>query len=420
MPDYFHYPHTRPENTPGNCVIASYLVFGASHADILAKAGGFAVGQSVGTWIQVPGISGEMIDKRQARLIDVTSAGQDGDGPVFLIRVAFPRENFDDSFSTMLTSLLGNDVSTALRVRLTNIELDGAAAAQYPGPRQGIRELRELTGVHDRPLVLNMIKPCLGFTPEEGAKLFFETAKGGVDMVKDDELLASPSYNPVAKRVEAYLKAAKAAAMISGRETVYLPNISGTPRQLMDNARRVIDLGVRACLVNFVFGGLDSLAELCAEFGDRLFVMAHYAGVGVMDWERGGIANSVFIGTLPRLAGAHAIMTMYPNRNDPAAMYDFYRTVQAQTLPMSGTPSIVTTVGGGVTPINQAKIQEELGRDIVIGIGGAIQGHPLGTAVGADTAVRAVEATARGISLEELAQGHEGMRVALTNWGSRI
>ncbi len=87
---------------------------------------------------------------------------------------------------------------------------------------------------------------------------------------------------------------------------------------------------------------------------------------------------------------------------------------------MGGIRPIVTTVGGGVTPINQAKIQEELGKEIVIGIGGAIQGHPLGTAVGADTAVRAVEATARGISLEELAHNHEGMRVALASWGSRI
>lgn len=420
MLNYFGYPHARSENTKGDYVIASHLVFGANHTDILAKAGGFAVGQSVGTWIQVPGISEEMIDKRQARLLDVTPAGSDGDSPVFLIRLAFPRENFGDNFTMMLTSLLGNDVSTALRVRLVNLELGDGAVSRYPGPAQGIDQLRALTGVHGRPLVLNMIKPCLGFTPAEGAFLFFETARGGVDMVKDDELLASPAYNKVAERAEAYLKTAKEAAAITGKETLYLPNISGTPRQLLANARAVIDLGVKACLVNYVFGGLDAMAELCAEYGDKLFIMAHYAGVGVMDQPCGGIANSVFIGTLPRLAGAHAVMTMYPNRSDPAAMYDFYRTVQAQRLPMGGVRPVVTTVGGGVTPINQAKVQEELGPDIIIGIGGAIQGHPLGTHVGSATAVAAVEATARGRSLDDLAREHEGMRVALESWGGRM
>ena len=420
MRNYFAYPHARSENTDGDCVIATYLVFGASHADILAKAGGFAVGQSVGTWIQVPGISEEMIDKRQARVLDITPAGAAEDGPVFTIRLAFPRENFGDTFTMLLTSLLGNDVSTALRVRLTNLELSPAALPHYPGPKRGIAHLRALTGVHARPLVLNMIKPCLGFTPEEGAKLFFETAKGGVDMVKDDELLASPAYNPVAKRTEAYLKAAKEAAKISGRETLYLPNISGAPKQLIANARAVLDLGAKACLVNYVFGGLDAMADLAAEFGDQLFIMAHYAGVATLDWPQGGIANSVFIGTLPRLAGAHAVMTMYPNRTDPSALFDFHRTVQAQTLPMGGVAPIVTTVGGGVTPVNQAKIQEELGRDIIIGIGGAIQGHPLGTDVGSATAVAAVEATANGEPLESLAARHEGMRIALASWGTRI
>ncbi|MDR2391843.1 MAG: transcriptional regulator, partial [Planctomycetota bacterium] len=343
-------------------------------------------------------------------------AGEAGNEPVFLLRLAFPRENFGGSLAMLMTALVGNDVSTALRTRLVDLELSGAAAEAFPGPKTGIGELRALAGVKDRPLVLNMIKPCSGFTPEEGAKLFLETAMGGVDLIKDDELLGSPAYNPVAKRTALYLKAARQAREISGRLATYFPNISGPPKQMRDNARAVADAGGKACLVNFVFAGLDALAELADEFGDRLFIMAHYAGVGAMGWERGGIANSVFIGTLPRLAGAHAVMTMFPNRSDAAAMHDFYRTVQAQRLPMRSTRPILTAVGGGVTPVNQVKLQEELGPDLIIGIGGAIQGHPLGTTVGARTAMAAVEATAKGIPLEEAAVGNEGLHVALETW----
>jgi 2,3-diketo-5-methylthiopentyl-1-phosphate enolase len=415
--NYFSYPHDRPEHAEGDCFVATYLVYGTTCANVLDKAGAFAVGQSIGTWIEVPGVSAEMIERRQARVLALIPAGETGNEPVFLLRLAFPRENFGDSFTMLMTALAGNDVSTALRTRLVDLELSGPAAEAFPGPKKGIEDVRALAGVAGRPLVLNMIKPCAGFTPEEGAKLFFEAAAGGVDLIKDDELLGSPAYNSVAKRTILYLKAAAQAREISGRLATYLPNISGSPRLMRDNARAVVDAGGKACLVNFVFGGLDALAELADEFGDRLFIMVHYAGVGVMGWERGGIANSVFIGILPRLAGAHAVMTMLPNRADAAAMHDFYRTVQAQRLPMRSTRPVLTAVGGGITPVNQARVQEDLGPDLIIGIGGAIQGHPLGTTVGARTAMAAVEATARGIPLAEAAVGNEGLRIALKNWG---
>ena len=67
-----------------------------------------------------------------------------------------------------------------------------------------IEGLRKLTGVESDPLVLNMIKPCTGITPEAGARIFYDTALGGLDFIKDDELLGNPSFCPVAERVKAY------------------------------------------------------------------------------------------------------------------------------------------------------------------------------------------------------------------------
>lgn len=416
MLDYFTYPYGRPEQLAGDYVIATYLVYGADYATILKKAGGFAVGQTVGTWIKVPGISGDMIERYQGRILSVSPVPtKEGGEPVFVIRLAFPQANFDGSFTMLLTALAGNDVSTALHTKLMDLEFCGNPGP-FPGPRKGIKELRELTGAYNRPVVLNMIKPCLGFTPEEGAKLFFEVAKGGVDVVKDDELLGSPEYSLVERRVRAYGAAAERAYEITGKRTVYMPNISGTPARMLENAKAAVEAGAKACLVNFVFGGPDALAQICDAFGDKLFIMAHYAGVGVLNWKQGGIANNVFIGILPRMAGAHAVMTMCPPRDNPEAMYDFYRTVQAQKLPMGGMGPIVTAVGGGVTPGNQLEIQRDLGVDMIIGIGGAIQGHPMGTAAGAQAAMAAVAASARGIPLEDAARDCESLQAALRFW----
>jgi 2,3-diketo-5-methylthiopentyl-1-phosphate enolase len=40
-----------------------------------------------------------------------------------------------------------------------------------------------------------MIKPCTGYPPEAGARFVRAVAAGGVDLVKDDELLADPAFS---------------------------------------------------------------------------------------------------------------------------------------------------------------------------------------------------------------------------------
>lgn len=412
------YPYGRAEALAEDAVIATFVTYGMGYAQVLERAGRFAVGQTVGTWVKVPGVSDSMTEHYQGRVLAVYDAGLGADGECanFVLRIAFPAANFGGSLTMLLTALMGNDVSTALRARLVDIELAAGAAGRFRGPQMGMDELRRLTGVHGRPVVLNMIKPCAGFTPQEGARFFHKVALGGMDMIKDDELLGSPDYNEVGERFRAYSQAAEAAYEQTGHKTLYLPNISGAPSQMLENARALVDAGAKACLVNFVFGGADALRELSDAFGDKLFLMAHYAGVGALGAYDSGIANPVFIGLLPRLAGAHAVMTMAPP-DQPRALYDFRRTVQAQRLPMEGIRPLVTAVGGGITPVSQQRYQEELGGDTIIGIGGAVQGHPMGTTAGAQAAMAAVAATAQGIPLCEAAADCEPLARAIELWG---
>ncbi len=138
--------------------------------------------------------------------------------------------------------------------------------------------------------------------------------------------------------------------------------------------------------------------------------------VGILNAENSGISNNVFIGTLPRLAGANAIMTMSANELDTKSLYDLYKTVQAQKLSMNNIKPTVTTLGGGITPINQEYVQNIFGNDCIIGIGGAIQGHPMGTTVGAETAIYAVEATHKAIALADAASNHAGLAAIIDIW----
>lgn len=57
------------------------------------------------------------------------------------------------------------------------------------------------------------------YTPDVGAKLFFEAAAGGVDVIKDDELIGGDrSFNKLADRVKANMDAAHRAEEVKGRK----------------------------------------------------------------------------------------------------------------------------------------------------------------------------------------------------------
>ena len=83
-----------------------------------------------------------------------------------------------------------------------------------------------------------MIKPCLGYSPSEGAKIFKEIALGGVDIIKDDELLADTAYSSIVDRVKAYNVAAKEVKDITGHKTVYCVNITDRLDRCLENARQ--------------------------------------------------------------------------------------------------------------------------------------------------------------------------------------
>src|SRR6187402_1780571 len=172
-------------------LLATYYIEMPAEADILAKAAGYAVGQTIGTWVEVPGVTAEMRDRHLGRVVRVLEAPpvdlgtQAGETSGYFMTIALPTVNFGPSIPMLLATSIGNDVSTSVQAKLVDLELPDTLA-------------EALVGVHDRPLVLNMIKPCTGLTPEQGAAIFYDTALGCVDLIKDDELMGNPSFSPVA------------------------------------------------------------------------------------------------------------------------------------------------------------------------------------------------------------------------------
>jgi 2,3-diketo-5-methylthiopentyl-1-phosphate enolase len=394
-------------------VVATYLADlgalgerpSASEARRLADA--FAIGQSIGTWLPVPGITDEMRANYGARVVEIrelahgeTTCGEPA--PVvgepaqrprpWLLRVAFPAVNFGPQFPMLFTTLLGNDPSTSLPVRLVEVDLPEALTDAFRGPRFGISGWRALTGVADRPLLLNMIKPCTGYPPEVGANFVEEVARGGCDLIKDDELLADPTFNRVAERSRVYRQRLERVADETGHRARYVANVTTRVGALLETARAALDGGADALMVNALAVGPDATEMLAdADFGVPIF--AHTAGIETFSGDgRSGFGRALLVGRLLRLVGADAILADNPYGRRPPPRTVVAATVDRMREPWKELAPSMPVVGGGVTADMIPSIVDLFGRDLILGVGGAIQGHPDGATAGVRAILAAISA----------------------------
>jgi 2,3-diketo-5-methylthiopentyl-1-phosphate enolase len=378
-----------PGPEPRADVVVTYLAaLSARPAEARTAAEAFALGQSLGTWRPVPGITDQMRAAHGARVLDLRPAGAEEEvhgAPAagrWVLRVAFPLANLGDSLAMLLTTAIGNDPSTSIAMRLVDLEVPPAFVRAFPGPRFGIAGWRAITGIDDRPLLLNMIKPCTGFPPAVGAGFAADSARGGVDLIKDDELLADPSFSRIADRTRAYVEAIDRVAAETGRATRYVAHVTTTPGRLATTARAAVDAGAAAVMVTPLTLGLDSLAELASAVG--VPILAHVAGIEMITGAtEGGIGHGA-LARLLRLAGADAVLTSTPHAPRPLPVAAYRATIDALREPLTGIavrPSM-PMMGGGIAPEHVPAIVDAAGIDVIIAAGGAIQGHPAGPAAG--------------------------------------
>lgn len=409
----------------GRYVLVTYALKVPADTDILKVAGSFAVGQTVGTWAPVPNITERMRELYQGRVVGIQevpprdiATAEDEPETQYLLHIAFPHANFGRSFAALLTTLLGNDASTSIRAKLVDVQFPQEYAKLFPGPRFGIAGVRERLGVMGRPLLLNMIKPCLGFPAEVGAEIFREVALGQVDMIKDDELLTNPEYLPLPARIRAYVQARERVYEETGKRVAYFANITDRVPQILENARLAAELGADGVMVNFVFTGLDVLTALAEDPRVNVPILAHYAGSGPwIESTASGMDSLLYLGKLARLAGADLVLYNTPYGGYPYLRQKYMLMAQTLKQKLHHLKPSLPAVGGGVTPGMVPRLVRELGTDVVIAAGGSIQGHPMGPAAGARAMRQAIAAAVDGVDLKQAAQSAPELAAALEQWG---
>ncbi len=417
-------PLALPEAIPADgYIIATYFAQYPKKLDMQMLAPAIAIEQSTGTWTPVPGETPEVRRRHVAKVIGIYEVPDhewmipaEVEERSYIIQVAFPVENIGPQLPMLLTAIIGN-VSMAGKIKLVDVHFPPSYLDAFQGPKFGIQGVRERLGVFHRPLLNNMIKPCTGYPPEVGVELFRAAALGGCDIVKDDELLADASFNRVEQRVRLYMEAERQVYEETGEHTLYTVNVSDEVPKIFENARRAVELGCNAIMVNYLAVGLPVLRALAEDPAINVPILGHMDLAGAFyESPVHGISSHIVMGKLPRLAGADIVVFPAPYGKAPVLPEKFKTVARNLSFPMRNIKPTFPMASGGITPAMVPKVMRDLGTDIVIGSGGGIHAHPQGPVAGARAFRQAIEATLQGRSLQDAAAEYEELRLALEAW----
>ncbi len=289
-----------------------------------------------------------------------------------------------------LFNLLYGNISMYRGVRLVGLELPGSLLGQFEGPRHGADGLRRLTGVYGRPLLATAVKPR-GASTTEFAGIVEAFARGGGDIVKDDQNLVHAGFDAFRDHVDACAAAVERANAQSGRQCLYLPHLSGPDEELPRRAEFVRQRGLHGVLMCPLVIGLDRARALAEAY--QLLFMAHPALSGAYTGnEREGIAHHILLGTLFRLAGADISVFPEPGGRfevTPAACTALARALAA---PLGGLAAALPSPGGGMQVARIPELAERYGSEAVWLVGGSLLGDPRGITAATRHLVSALDA----------------------------
>lgn len=395
-------------------LIATYLL--GDEKSPKKKAEEIALGLTVGSWTNLPQLEQSQLRKHRGRVISIEELPSEI-GDLSLIRIAYPTINFTSDIPAILTTVFGK-LSLDGKIKLLDLQFDDVLKSRFPGPRYGIEGMRKKLNVFDRPLLMSIFKGVLGKDLPFLSSQLKQQALGGVDFVKDDEILFENELTPFEKRIVAGKQVLKEVQEQTGHRTLYAVNLSGRTSQLKDKARKAAELRADLLLFNVFSYGLDVLQELREDNEVALPLMAHPAVSGALTSSlEYGFSHSLLLGKLLRYVGAD--LSLFPSPYGTVALAKPSALSVASELTKDDVFKKVFPVpSAGIHPGLAPLLIRDFGLDFVINAGGGVHGHPDGARGGGLAFRQAIDVNLQGKALVEGAKQFTELNKALKLWGN--
>ena len=371
----------RDEKNLGKYFYVTYDV--ESTVSVYDAGWNIAVGQSIGNptkrsvWE-----TDEMIEDYCAKIL----RSKDFDKKKGQVTIAYPNANIDwdtDGIAHLLCIIQGGqvDIDSIKKCRVLDIDIHPQIIdTHFKRPAHGITGMREFTGVYGKPLFGGIIKPKTGITPQVLLDMTKQLVEGGVNFIKEDEILSNPNVCRLQDRVELISN------YITGKRVVYCFCINSDPAHIQDRVRFVMQNGGNGIHIN-VWSGLGSYRTI-RNMDSGAYIHYQKSGDKVITHKKNpfGIEWTV----LCKLAAIAGVDTIH------AGMWGGYLsdpedeiTAYMDTLHKG---NVVPALSCGMTAELIPPIVEKFGNDWMANVGGAIHGHPDGTYYGAKKIRDAIDA----------------------------
>lgn len=285
--------------------------------------------------------------------------------------ISFAIETAAGELTQLLNVLYGN-ISIKPGYRLERIDLPPSLLKQFQGPRFGREGLREWLGVYGRPLLFTALKP-MGLSASELAERAYQFAVGGVDIIKDDHGLTNQPFAPFEERVRLCARAVQEANRLTGRNSIYVANITSSYDQIVERARLAKAEGARGLLIAPALTGIDTMRRIADDCRIGLPVFSHpaFQGSYVTSGES-GMSHQALFGQISRLAGADAVI--YPNFGGRFAFSreECQDIARGTMVEMGHIKSIFPAPGGGMEFDRIPEMLQVYGQDVIFLIGGGL------------------------------------------------
>lgn len=417
-----------------NTYTAKYLIETPLAGEHVAEV--MAGEQSSGTFVRVQGETNELRQRARALVKDVQLISTHSSptlpnaflerkqvqGPWhrYIVEIEFPIANVQANLATLAATVAGNlyDLGELTGMRLLSLDLPAPYRLQFDMPKYGVSGTRSITGVTDGPLIGTIIKPNVGLTAAQIAKLVQQLCDAGVDFIKDDEICANPEHAPLNERVAAVMAVIKNHEQRTGKHVMFAFNISDEVDAMRRHADFVKQHGGSCIMLSLNSCGFSAVQTISRH--SDLLIHGHRNGYGALSRHPLlGISFQAYQ-TLWRLAGVDHMHVHGLNGKFAQTDQEVADSAKDCLTPLAnGLDDVVMPAfSSGQWAGTVAQTYAVAGEDLLFMAGGGILAHPGGAQSGVKSIRQAWDAAKSEIDIMEYSRNAPELARAISTFGT--
>ena len=368
---------------------------------------------SIGTWTNLTSMTSKIFDRLAPQVFYENRKTN-------IVKIAYPLALFEPGeIPQLLSALAGNIFSMKVvdNLRLEDLDFPPKYLDSFQGPYYGLHGIRKLLNIKKRPLIGSIIKPKVGLSAKEQAKLAYTVWTNGIDVVKDDENLTDLPFNHFKDRVREVMKLKKRVEKETGLKKVYVFNVTAPADLMLERAKYVKKMGGNCVMIDIVSCGLDNVQYLRKQ-NLKLILHGHRAGHSAFTRNAKHGMTMLVLAKLARLAGIDQLHTgtvVGKMEGDAKEVIAVNKAI-TQVKGWSKIKPVMPIASGGLHPRLIPQLVKILGNDLIINFGGGLHGHPQGSAAGAKACHDIIEAIETKANLKTYLAKHPELKTSFEHW----